>query len=186
MAQKERVEEECCPPAEAAEGEEIMPRHTGPRRAVEWYDTIELADTIPSNGQGEHDLLVNMEDRMNKGATVTRLILTLDIRPTVVDTFCNLFVGITTWSNEAFLAGIMPDSDDDADMGVGWMYRGRLWTMMSNLTDAPGLGASLLLDLRSQRVLTSEDQSLFLVVDQDASGINLTMNFLARVLIKHR
>ena len=162
-----------------------MARVRLPRRPVEWYDTIKQGEALASGGQTEFDLLVNMEDRQNKGATITRIILNLDIRPLSVNTYTQVYVGLTLWSQEAFLTGIMPDADDAADMGVGWMYRGRLWSLVSSLNDAPGIGGSLQLDLRSQRKLTSEDQSLFIVLDAVAAT-NLTIDFLARVLVKHR
>ena len=158
------------------------------RRLLQWFDTIEVAQTLSSNGQAEHDLLVEMEDQDQRGATVTRMLLDIDIRPNTVNSYAQMYVGILAWPAEAFLAGIMPDADQEADEGLGWMFRGRLYTLEDTLNVAPrNMGSRLVVDLHSQRVLrTSGADSIYLILDQDSSGITLTYNFICRLLMRHR
>ncbi len=116
---------------------------------MEWYDRISGIVSLASGGQDEYDLLTNMDVKDSKGATITRIVLTLDIRASTVNVYNEVFLGLTCWPQEAFLAGIMPEADDEDDNGAGWMYRGRLWTLVPDLNTAPGLGASVNLDLRA-------------------------------------
>ncbi len=153
-------------------------------RRVEWQDFVVNA-AIATGAQGVEALIVAPE-LQKKGYTLTRLIVTLYLRPTVyvVDStdvqIASMGVGII--SDEAVTAGAFPDPNAEADNPVtGW-----IWRDCGIIQENAGVQSTKVhVDIRSQRKLMYGNP--YLIINNDAvSGTSFTADIqgLVRVLYK--
>ena len=80
------------------------------------------------------------------------------------------------------MALAFPDADEENDDGRGWLYRGVMRGLEDSLNVVKGSEGYLRADIRTKRKLRTNDDSLWMVLDQDASGINVTYNLFVRTL----
>ena len=93
------------------------------RRAL-WTDT-RVSEAIVNAGQARVSLMSDLDSRDSEGMTAVRTILELSVTPppAVSDGYMRLDLGVGVVSQEAFLAGIVPDPDVVLDRPPrGWLY----------------------------------------------------------------
>lgn len=150
-------------------------------RAYKWYTThadfVALAGGVQTNA----NLLANLELANNKNATVTRIILSINVAPDTVAQQTATYFGITTVSAEALTAGALPEADVDTD-AVDWMLRGFVVNRMSDLSDQSQTSWRHY-DLKAQRVLRDARMRLALILDHSSGG-GVFWSYMARVLVK--
>jgi len=153
------------------------------RRPMEWYSTV-TGFAVLAAGAQSNTLLYNavgQGTRNIKGATITRVIVDLLVKNDTVAQNNELFWGIVIVNADARAAGAFPDPNDMSDR-AGWMYRGRILTNASSLTDR-AQWAQKQLDLRSQRLLRTEEDELHIIWNNTGATI-LQFAIFARVLVK--
>ena len=150
-------------------------------RAMEWQDHITENNTIASNTQVSKDLSANINEVVRKGCTVARILLQMNIRPNTINAFWNVHWGIAMVTKDAAVASALPDPSDQVDGGGGWLGRGLMAGVTEDLSNPMGV-QYLDKDLRSSRIFRGDEMQLRLILDQDASGITVTYNIMARVL----
>ena len=116
-----------------------------------------------------------------KGATITRLIVDLQMRNTFLSQTAWMFWGITTVNADARAALAFPDPSDLGET-AGWMVRGRLVATSLNLVGNQEITRTML-DIRSQRVFRNEKDELHLIVDNGPSA-GCEWTAFIRVLVK--
>ncbi len=154
------------------------------RRETQWYTKILGFSSLASSAQTSLDLLSGMPQDMRKGATVTRMVYKLVVRPTAVAQLVEAHYGVVVVSTEAFVAGAMPEADVVSDR-PDWMMRGWLYSMADSISDRSQYDTTEM-DLRAQRRLPSEDNTLALVFDASTSGFGLEFAVFFRTLMKLR
>ena len=153
------------------------------RRGVTWFDNSSVAQALPSGSQNNHDLSVNMTASDKRGCTVTRILLTLAMRPTLLDLENFLFYGIVMVSEDAAIAAAYPDPDISTDE-PGWMLRDFRSIMTHDLND-PASIVTVTYDLRAQRKFTGASNSLrFLITNVAGGGTAASYSLLSRVLCR--
>jgi len=154
-------------------------------RTLEWYSKDQPFIAIASAGQGVQRLYSAVDEGRTvvKDATVTRLIVDIKLRADAVGQIVRLWWGIVIVSTEARQASALPDADDMSDRH-DWLVRGRLDTIQLSLSDS-SQWASRSYDLRTQRVLRSEESELVLVVDAGSDGFTMNWSTFVRTLIRH-
>ena len=150
----------------------MVQRARAPRRATEWFTTEQ--NTFIDLAAGAQVGLalfsaVSAGARFIKGTTVTRMIIAIDMRPNVTaqDNYCSW--GITTVNQDAATANAYPEADDTSDR-AGWMVRGNEYVGANSLFDGAQF-AKVRLDIRSQRVLRDEEQTLQLILDNNGNNV---------------
>ena len=151
------------------------------RRATQWYESIQGEELRQGATQDVDDLLSNIATGNRQGATVTRMILDLNVHPVDVTLLYEMYWGVTIISADALAALALPDPQnvDDAD----WLVHGRLIGRSANLSGKEG-DDRVQVDIRSQRILRSVSDRLVLVTDVDTTG-DLDYSHMVRVLMKH-
>jgi len=143
---------------------------TQQRRTMEWFTGtqgfLQLNDTLTDNFTLFNALSFGAE--RIKGSTVTRMIIDMILQAESVAQTVTFDWGIVTMNADARAAGAFPDPEDVSDR-AGWMVRGRMRTIQSSLSDG-SQWARLNLDLRSQRVLHTEETELQLIVHNSSGG----------------
>ncbi len=154
------------------------------RRTMQWFSKFAQQTNLASGGQANL-ALYNTSDvnfLFIKGATITRVILDLIWHPQTLTTASYLFWGLVIGNAEVFAAGSFPDADDMSDR-AGWLGRGMLKAKSGNLSDG-SQDPHVQLDLRSQRVMRTEEDDFRLILDASASGITGDYTAFVRTLIK--
>ena len=157
-----------------------MPRGS---RDMEWFTSIQPFAAQGSGAQATAQLFDASihGPRFIKGATVRRMIIDMKIRATAVAQLVELFWGIVIVSNDARVAGGLPDTEDSAER-PDWLVRGRLQTIQASLSDS-SQWARIDLDIRTGRTLRSEEDELDLILDASTSGFILERSHFIRVLM---
>ena len=112
---------------------------------------------------------------------MTRTIVDLTCRANSVSQVVEMFYGIVVVNADARAAGSFPEADDMSDR-PDWLVRGRMTTVTDSLFDS-SQWHRVRLDLRSQRVLRSEEDELHVVID-NATANDLSWSAFVRVLMK--
>ncbi len=154
------------------------------RRTMQWFTSINPLFTLAANGQLSIDLLGPLAVDQRKGATITRVILDLSLFPTVVTTLHEVFWGLLVMDEEAASAGGFPDADIQSDR-QHWLQRGHLISKVLSTSDGKQ-GDRQMMDIRSQRKLTSEEDTFRIIFDHGATGTSSDIVMFARTLIKFR
>ena len=153
----------------------------GPRRQTEWYDT-DVNVSVPISGQATVQLDVNLVSDEKKGATITRVLVSLIVFPSAVNLSSRVHMGIVLIEQDAVSAGAFPDVDQMDDQ-PGWMWR----HMMSVRTENVSVRRSYQLvqaDIRAQRKYIGEDYQLRLIIDENGGVVEGNCDGLIRVLVK--
>ena len=151
-----------------------------PGRALKWYTTIARDQPIAAGAQANHGILGTLDVGVHKGATVTRILGRVEMGTDTLVTDGFLSFGAIILNTDAVIAGALPDPQTAAD-NADWLFRDELHTRMSSLSDGSQLARGVY-DIRSQRILRSEQDVLHLVVA--ASGVGLEYNIFIRVLLR--
>ena len=111
-----------------------------PRRRA-WADTV-LGFTLASGTQSNQDLLADLPAAAT--VTVARILVHLWVLPDVEEGLANgiqaLDVGIGVSSSEAFVAGVVPDPQTQADVPArGWLWADRIPMLHGNATGPPAV-----------------------------------------------
>ncbi len=155
------------------------------RRPTEWFTTDKIFTTVTDGSQDTTTLLSagQIGARFIKGTTITRMVIDFVMKPGSVAQDVFMYYGIVVMNGDAVVAGGFPEADDVSDR-AGWMIRGRLITKADSVSDGAQF-ARRNLDIRSQRILRSEEDELQLIVDnKSAGGFTLTYSAYIRVLVK--
>ncbi len=153
-------------------------------RAMDWFDIVDEGDeSIASGGQVAKDLLGALASDLKKGATITRVLLDLWIAPDTVAQITHTSYGLVLENIDQASAGGHPDADVNSDQ-ADWLLRNRSRNTAAAISDSSQLFHRTY-DLKAQRVLRSEQMSLYLIVDQSSGG-GIVMFYSTRVLIKFR
>ena len=161
-----------------------MTTRRGASRPLEWYTKDQSFTAIASAAQSADTLYSAAGEGVSfiKGATVTRMIIDVFLRAGSVAQLCRLFWGITIVSAEATAASAFPDVDDLTDRH-DWLVRGRLMTIQDSLSDSSQWDR-VHLDLRTQRVIRSEESELMFIVDAGSDGFAMEWAHFIRTLIR--
>ena len=155
-----------------------------PRRSTEWF-TLDRRDQGLATDDQTNETLFNATSvgaRSVKGTTITRMLIDLNLRAGSIAQRVNLYWGILVMNADARAAGAFPEADDVSDR-AGWMVRGNMSTIMSDLSDG-SQWLRIHRDIRSQRILHTEEDELQLILDSSASGFTLRWDAYIRVLVK--
>ena len=158
-------------------------RGGAPRRLTAW-DDAEVSETLTSGATGTHELMQNVSDPEKRGCTLVRCIINLWLVPNVpgqVEGLQQLWIGISLVSDDAFVAGALPDVDDVADYPMGgWLLRRTVVTqdMVANASNRVVTAVDL--DLRAQRKM---DRSTMVMsfLNQNRGGTPFTVRLVGLV-----
>jgi len=154
------------------------------RRQTQWFGSRAAWSSLIASAQSNL-LLYNttsLASAPTKGTTVTRMIVTVRSRPDTIAQDVNLAWGIVVVNADARAAGAFPDPEDLGDR-AGWLVRGDQLGKSANLSESSQWVITEL-DLRSQRILRSEQDELHLVVKNYAGATGLEWSAFIRVLMK--
>ncbi len=158
--------------------------NTPNRRPTEWFTTSRLFTLLADGAQTNETLLsaAGIGARFIKGTTITRMIIDLRLKPATIAQQTSLFWGIVVMNSDARAAGAFPDTDDVSDR-PDWMIRGRMQSISENLSKLSNQDHRVI-DLKSQRVLHSEEDELQLIFDNTSEGFAIFFSLFIRVLVK--
>ena len=128
------------------------------------------------------DFLVNLADANKKGATITRIIMSLTVRPALENVQSEIYFGIAAVNADAAAALVFPDPDVETD-NVRWLVRGG----GPNESNADTLFSSWRhyeFDLRAQLRYRSEQEETHFILNQNAGG-DMFFWLMTRILVKH-
>ncbi len=153
-------------------------RSRGPRRALEWFDTI-LEQTVIQNSNNVTALDSNVLFDEKKGMTLVRTLIKIEYRPTVVDLSVQLSSGICIITGDALAAPTLPDPAD-GDEQPGWIWRDSL-VVISDSLSIPR--QSINLDIRAKRKFLGEDLRLVLIQEAGSASTNVNLAGIVRCLM---
>ncbi len=153
------------------------------RRPTEWYSV----DTVPFSMASGTQVGITLYSAVLQGArnilgsTITRTLLDFSLRGDSVAQEVAVFWGLLVMNADAVSASAFPEADDMSDR-PDWLARGRMQTIQASLSDS-SQWRRLMLDLRSQRVLRSEEDVYVLILDATTSGFQLNFSSFIRTLV---
>ncbi len=158
-----------------------MPQH---ERRLQWYTKNQDFAAIGSASQANMRMYSAIDEGRGdiKGATVTRMIIDIGLRSPTVAQLTRLFWGIVIVDTEARIAGGLPDADDMSDRH-DWLIRGRLFNIQSDLSDS-SQWTMRHYDIKTQRILRSEEHELLLVIDAGSDGFTMEWTAFTRALMR--
>ena len=125
------------------------------------------------------DLLANLVQDERKSATITRVIIDLDLSVLQLGSSLQAHIGLTKMNTDALASAAFPDPADEVDQ-PGWLFR-TMYDVREN--DNPVFRMHW--DLRAQRVLAGGEETLVFIVEGVGSGsVDLIGKGWARVLMK--
>ncbi len=153
-------------------------------RPMQWVTTTREQTNIVSGAQTNLPLFtsISLPQGVVKGCTLTRMILEMNMTSESVAQLNQLYFGVVPVNADAASVGQFPEADDLADR-AGWLIRGRLWNIQSDLSD-PSQWTTRQYDLRAQRVFRSERDELHLIIDTPVTGFTCRVGVFVRCLIK--
>ena len=152
-------------------------------RLLKWFTTLRTRQALADNSQLTFALLADLSASQTEGATITRILHEMWIHNDTVNNPKTMDWGIVLVSGEAAAASAFPDADDE-DERVDWMVRGRMHAFASDLNHVQN-NTHVERDLRAQRIIRDEFQSLRLILDADANGTGgFFVTFITRVLLR--
>ena len=153
------------------------------RRQTQWFTREQINSAV---GSGVSDNLTltsaGVHNTFRQGMTVTRMIIDLVLAADTLAQRNRFYWGICVVNAAARAGGAMPDPSDVTER-PSWLVRGRMEVIQNSLSDASQWTRTLL-DLRSQRVLRSEDDELQLLIKNGATGFGAEWSAFIRVLVK--
>ncbi len=152
------------------------------RRAVQWVDTIDRVNILPGSTTQTANLIGDETGLNRKGHTITRIVMNLTLRANFVDLRYDVSWGLTLVNSDAAAATAFPNPEDEDDQ-PGWLLRDVATLQTSDVDD----GSQFLrmnYDIRAERLFRNQQQSLYFIIDQAASGNNLGWDLLTRVLVR--
>ncbi len=117
-----------------------------------------------------------------KGATVTRTIVDLRLQAGSVAQLTEVYWGIIVINADARAASAFPDPEDMSET-AGWMVRGRMQVVQSDLSDRSQWD-EVKMDLRGQRTLRNEKDELHLILKNGSASFTANWAAFIRVLMK--
>ena len=152
-------------------------------RPLEWYDSRQASTTLLAGAQANLTLYnaVSHGPRNLKGATITRLIIDFALSASSVGQRSEVFWGIVLMNADARAAGAFPDADDFTDR-ADWMVRVRSEVSQLDLTDSSQWDRRRL-DLKSQRIIHSEEDELQFIIDS-VSAFSCIWTLFVRALVR--
>ena len=154
------------------------------RRGTEWF-TTDRGFTALGSGSQDNVTLFNASlvgARFVKGTTITRMLIDFIVKNDAIAQTNILYWGIVTMNADARAAGAFPDPLDVSDR-AGWMVRGKILTNADSLSDS-SQWARKTLDIRSQRILHTEEDELQLILESSGTGFTLQWATYIRTLVK--
>ena len=141
------------------------------QRPMQWYDRFTAFANLTAGAITNHNLYTASIHgvRNIRGATLTRMIFEMHLRSDAVAQENNVNWGILIMNADARAAGAFPDPDDESDR-AGWIVRGRLFSMQSDLSDY-SQWTHRELDLRAQRIFRDEESELQLILKNNGSFV---------------
>ena len=154
------------------------------KRVLEWYTKERGAVAILSGGQTNLPLFTTADVTATsvKGTTVTRTLLYVRMSSASVAQLNVFYWGLVLLNADAAGSGVFPDPADVSDR-PGWLARGRLENIQSDLSDKSQWSA-VDIDLRSQRILRTEESEYHLIVETAATGFIAVWSAYVRTLMK--
>ena len=128
---------------------------TSRRRRTVWNDQFVNSEFASGLTGSTLSLVTGLSSDEMSGWTLTRLILGLTLIPAVPSAVTGtqlLSLGVGVFDTEGFLAGTVPDPDNDADHpSTGWLYRDAYVVEDDTGPGRGRLGIRIEKDLRAQR-----------------------------------
>jgi len=118
-----------------------------------------------------------------RGATISRIIGTMQLRATTTNNNIMWSAGIVLVRGDAAAAAVVPDPWVD---GAPWLWETASWLRTGDV-QSPGFAGSerLMIDIKAQRKLPGDDDSLLLIITNNAaSGGSLEFQTALKFLIK--
>ncbi len=152
-------------------------------REKQWFTSRNDLTSVASAARDDIQLYnaTTVGAREIKGATVLRAILEIELRATAVAQEVGLFWGLVIVNEVARIGNQLPDPRDTADR-ADWMIRGNLRTIQSSLSDSSQWDRRRY-DVRSGRMLRSEEDGVLVVFRATASTFTLEFSSFMRVLM---
>jgi len=153
-------------------------------RPMQWV-TRDIGPATLASGLLTNFILYNslsITSAATKGVTITRMIVDIVAKNDALAQLNKAFWGIVPVNADASAAGGFPDPEDMTDR-ASWLARGRIVVNADSLSDSSQWSRTEL-DLRSQRILRSEQDELHLIVKNVATGFTIQWAAFIRVLLK--
>ena len=152
-------------------------------RVFQWYSKELRAQTLAAGAATNLPLfsVADVTATAIKGATVTRTLMYLRLSGASIAETNLLYWGLVLVNADAAVAGAFPDPQDLSDR-PGWIGRGRLENNMSLSINDSSQWTVLNLDLRSQRILHTEETEYHLVLDNDFIFIGIISAFVRTLM----
>ena len=153
------------------------------RRRFQWYTRLYMNQPLAAGTQDCVDLLppTVWADAQKKGATLTRLLLRINIRGQVNGQTSYTYFGVAMVNADAAAALAFPDADIEAD-NVAWLMRDFTLNSAGDIFDV-SQHQERSYDLRGQRVWRSEQEELHCIFNQDLAGAT-TISLMSRILMR--
>ena len=156
------------------------------RRGLTWVDHIAINQgaTLTPGNLNNQNLTANLIDADRRGATVTRVLLTVSFRVSLIDTGTVAFYGVCMVHEDVAAGGVgIPDPAEDTDQ-PGWLMRDMARLTVSDLEDQAQV-VTIRADLRAQRKFRGVSENLHLVVENWSAGVaSFNFDVLSRVLVR--
>ena len=154
------------------------------KRPFEWFDKDQQLQTVTAGVSVLREILDQMSDNDRVGATITRIIGTIQLRPLLANAEAHIFMGIALVNADAFSGGVVPDPEDAADQ-PGWLWKSYRNVMHDAINVHTPVGL-VTFDIRSQRKLGREQRLLIILHNLSTSSTNVNLDYCTRTLVKHR
>ena len=154
-------------------------------RQVMWITREQIVTNLASGAitnLGLYSIGIHGGTLFKKGSTITRMLVDLIVSPDAVAQRVRLYWGIVVVNADARAAGAFPDPEDVTDR-PSWLVRGRAEVMADSISDA-SQWKRIELDLRSQRIMRSEEDELQLILSAATTGFVLNFSAFIRILVR--
>ena len=149
------------------------------KRQMAWFDKLAEEQSVAAGGTVGLQLDSDMIDADKRGCTVARVIMTLHVRPTLIDLGQMCTFGITMVHEDVTN---LPDPEAGTDQ-PGWIVRDQIRVIAHDLEDGVTAITRVTYDLRASRKYPTASNELLLIVHNNLGGGSaIIYDALTRVL----
>jgi len=158
-----------------------FPRRT--RRGREWFPkVVNIVNILAAGGQGDEIIDTGIPPDDKKSATIVRMLIDLEFKPTSTVVPIRFAVGITLMNEDAHAAAALPEPGKQDTEDADWLWLVPQAAFEVSSTSAPR-ARYFILDIHSKRVYNARTDILVLVVDNLATSGGLDVTGSVRTLI---
>ena len=150
------------------------------RRPLGWFDYSAENQTLTSNTQVAVITSSDMTDADKRGGTVTRLLVTVHIRPSLINLGQMVTYGMALVHEDQTN---YPDPQVSTDQ-PGWLFKDQIRVIMSDLEDGSQIRRQMY-DIRSQRKFRGpSDLVRFIIFNNAGGGSSIVWDVFIRMLCR--